>query len=138
MTTPMGDLPDWQTLVSPATLAAAIHFQGGGLVGQILQSSAPFRVWGVWVATVFSSNGSYAAALANIATQIQDSLGNTILEAACNLRVANQISSSHLAIAVPGFTPALNAGFYQMQLATGASPVNTDYHGSGGIFYSMP
>ena len=138
MTTPLGDLPDWQTIVNPPILPVSLAQQTGGLNGTLIQSSSPFRVWGLWISALFSSNASYVAALNNVASQIKDGAGNVLLEVDLDIRVANTAQHAELSLAIPGFTPALIGGFYTVTLATGASPVNTDYRASAGLFYSAP
>ena len=138
MTTPLGDLPDWQTIVNPPILPASISNQTGGLNGTLLQSTSPFRVWGLWISALFSSNAAYAAALNNIASQIKDGAGNVLLEIDLDIRVANTAQHAELSLNIPGFTPALIGGFYTITLSTGASPANTDYRASAGLFYSVP
>lgn len=138
MTTPMGDLPDWQTLVTPNILTASILDQTGGLNSRILSLSTPYRLWGVWLSYRFSTNAAYSAGLASAVNEIQDDLGNVILAISGSLRLANTATSGALSLAIPGFTPAPNAGFYNINLVSGVTPANTDFHISGGVYYSSP
>lgn len=138
MTTPLGDLPDWQTIVNPPITPVSLSQQLGGLNGTLIQSTSPFRVWGLWISALFSSNAAYAAALANVSSQIKDGVGNILLEVDLDIRVANTAQHAELSLAVPGFTPAFIGGFFTITLATGASPANTDYRASAGLFISVP
>jgi|SRR5579859_48233 len=138
MTTPTGDLPDWQTLTAPPILPASVTDQQASLTSQILQSGTPFRVWGIWMRHSMVTNASYVAAVLEIKTQIQDGNGNVLLEVASHVVAANQTVHAELSIPVPGFTPALVGGFYQVQLVSGASATNVFYRASGGIYYSSP
>lgn len=138
MTTPKGDIPDWQTLVTPQILVASILDQGAGGAGQIIQSGSPFRIWGVWVAHRFSSNNTFVTGGGAVITAIKDGMGNALLAVESDVRVANQVTWAHNSLPVPGFTPAFNAGSYQCQLVTSAAVANTAYFASGGILYSVP
>jgi len=139
MTTPMGDLPDWQTLVTPPVLAFGISDIQAGLTPVILQTGAPFRVWGMWVRMSLATVTVYVAAILEVVTQIVDSNGAVLLEVACHVTAANQSQHDSKAIAIPGYTPAAAAGpSYVISLKTGASAANVFYRGGGGIFYSQP
>lgn len=137
MTAPMGDLPDWETLVQPNILTASSFNQTGGIAFNLFQSAAPFRVWGVWISAAYSSNSAYVSALSNVLSEIQDGAGNTLLAIVNTLRVANQVSTGQLAIPLPGWTPQIS-GTYGVSLVSGASAANTDYRINGGIYYSQP
>lgn len=138
MTTPAGDLPDWQTIVNPPILSAAIQDQPGGAEAGILTMTKPFRIWGAWVSYRYSSNTAYVAGLGSSQVLIKDVNGNIILTISGELRVASQSISGQLAIAVPGLTPAMNGGLWVATLHTDATAANTDYRASGGIYYSVP
>src|SRR5260370_40768983 len=105
MTTPMGDLPDWQTLVTPPVLAFGISDIQAGLTPVILQTGAPFRVWGMWVRMSLATNAAYVAAILEVGTQIVDSNGAVLLDVASHLTAANQSQRGSKAIARPGCTP---------------------------------
>jgi hypothetical protein len=138
MTTPKGDLPDWQTFTAPPILPASVVDQAASFTSQILQSVSPFRVWGIWVRMSVCTSGAYVAAVLEMKTEIQDGNGNVLLEVACHVVAANQITHAELTMPCPGFTPANSGGFYQVQLKTDPSAANVFYRGSGGIFYSQP
>lgn len=138
MTTPMGDLPDWQTLVTPQIVAATLFDQGGGVSATLRLSTSPFRVWGVWVAFRYSSNSVYAAGLGSAGVEIQDAAGNTLIAISGSVRVANQVVNGGLAIPIPGFTPQIAGVSYQVNLVTAATVANTDFRASGGIYFSVP
>lgn len=138
MTMPAGDQPDWQTLVSPQIVVASIIDQANNLNSAIFQSTSPFRVWGVWVRGSAATAAAYAGGVQEIKTRILDGFGNAILEVAFHVIAANQIAHAELAIPLNGFTPAIAAGFYTIDLNTDPELANTFYKGSGGIFYSQP
>lgn len=138
MSTPLGDLPDWQTLVTPQILTASSFNQVGGINHTLVTSGAPFRVWGAWISAVYSSNASFVAALQNVLSELQDGFGNTLLAIVNTLRVANSVSTGQLAIPLPGWTPALSGGAYTVALVSGASALNTDYRINGGVYFSQP
>jgi hypothetical protein len=138
MTTPMGDLPDWQTFTAPPILPASVIDQQASLTSQILQNTVPYRVWGIWVRMSVTTAAAYAAAVLEIKTQILDGNNNVLLEVACHVVAANQTVHAELAIPCPGFTPGNTGGFYQVQLKTDPSAANVFYRASGGIFYSQP
>jgi hypothetical protein len=138
MTTPQGDLPDWQAFTAPPVLVSGLSDIQANINATILQSGTPFRVWGVWVRMSMSTSAGYVAAILEIVTQIVDGNGNVLLEVACHVTAANQSQHDCLAIPVPGFTPALSSSLYAISLKTGASAANVFYRGGGGIYYSQP
>lgn len=138
MTTPLGDLPDWQTLVAPAVTAASAQSVGPGTTQVIFQSPNPFRVWGAWINEVFGGNAAYASGLGAAGAQIKDALGSFILGVNCIIAAANQFSHAELAIGIPGFTPVLNAGVYTVEIVTDPAPPNTTLTANAGILYSQP
>jgi hypothetical protein len=138
MTTPMGDLPDWQTFTAPAILPFSVSDIQASQNPVILQTGTPFRVWGLWLRMSMATNAAYVAAILEVKCQIQDGNGNVLLEVACHITAANQTVHAELAIPVPGFTPALQAGTYQVSLLTGASAANVFFRASAGVYYSQP
>lgn len=138
MTVPMGDLPDWQTLVTPNILTASVIDQANNVNGNIFQSATPFRVWGLWVRGSAATSSTYAGGVQEIKTRLLDGFGNALLEVAFHLIAANQIAHAELAIPIGGYTPPLVAGNYTILLSTDPELANTFYKGSGGIFYSQP
>lgn len=137
MTTPLGDQPDWQTLVTPQVVPKSIFNQQGGVNGTLFSSATPFRVWGIWISSSFSSNASFVAALQNVFTEIQDGFGNVLLAVVNTIRVANSVNVQALSLALPGVTPQVSGNF-TVNLVSGASPANTDYRVNGGIYVSQP
>lgn len=138
MTMPLGDLPDWQTLVAPAVTAAAQEGVGPGVTVNIFQSPNPFRVWGAWVNVVFGGNAAYASGLGAAGAQIKDPFSSFLLGVNCLIAAANQVSHAELAIAIPGFTPVLFGGQYTVEIVTDPAPPNATLTASAGIFYSQP
>lgn len=138
MTTPLGDTPDWQTLVTPNILAAFVQDLGGGLFDPILSLANPFRIWGAWVSFRFSSNSSYVAGLGSCEVNIQDGAGHIILLVSGSVRVASQVTNDSLSISIPGFTPGIFSGSYEIAISTASTPANTDFKASAGIYYSQP
>lgn len=138
MTTPLGDLPDWQTLVAPAVTAASQEGVGPGTTVSIFQSNTPFRVWGAWISEVFGGNAAYVAGLGAAGAQIKDPAGSFLLVVNCFIATANQTDHAELAIAIPGFTPAAFLGMYTVELITDPVPANSGSTSAAGIFYSQP
>lgn len=138
MTTPIGDTPDWQTLVAPPILAAGQIDQPAGASFAILSLANPYRVWGVWARLSISTNASYVAAILEVQCRIQDGNGNPLLDIACHVTAANQSQHAELALAVPGFTPGNTAGSFAVQIVISASAANVFVRASGGIYYSNP
>ncbi len=138
MTTPMGDLPDWQIPSPPGILAVATIDQQATLTTPILQMAQPFRVWGLWLRMSMSTNAAYVAAILEISCELEDGSSNALLELACHVTAANQSQHANASIAVPGFTPMPLGGFWQVNLFTGASTANVFFRASGGLYYSVP
>ncbi len=138
MTTPMGDLPDWQTFTAPAILPFSVSDIQASQSPALLQSGTPFRVWGIWLRMSMSTNAAYVAAILEVVTQVIDGGNALLLELACHVTAANQSQHDAVSIAVPGFTPALVAGTYTVSLKTGASAANVFFRAGGGIYVSQP
>jgi len=138
MTTPIGDLPDWQTLVTPQVVPNVIFDQTGNVAALLRRSVNPYRVWGVWIAVTISTNGSYVTGTQLVDTKVQD--GSAVPLLACSVRVIAALDYQvvHLAIPLPGVTPSLLGGFYDINLVTGVSSANTAYTASAGILTSQP
>lgn len=138
MTTPLGDLPDWQTFTAPAVQTAALIDQQASLVNPVFASVNPFRVWGVWLRLSVCTSASYVAAILELTADLSDGSSNIILELAVHVTAANQSQHEHATIAVPGWTPKPLGGDYRVNLFSSASAANVFYRCSGGIYYSVP
>lgn len=138
MTTPIGDVPDWQTLTAPQILAASQIDQPAGASFVIFSSVNPFRVWGAWLRMSLCTNASYVAAVLEIQCRLQDGAGNPLLDIACHVVAANQLNHNELSLSVPGFTPGFGGGTYNVQIVTSASAANVFCRVSGGVYYSVP
>lgn len=138
MTTPSGDQPDWQTLVTPQILNANVIDQIANVTNTLLSSSNPFRVWGLWIRVSVSTNGTYAGGQAEMRAQLQDGAGNVLLESAVIMSAINQGQNQSLAIPLPGFTPAKFNNAYSVVLVTSVGLTNLTFRASGGMFYSQP
>lgn len=138
MTTPLGDLPDWNVLTTPNQLAIASLDQQNNITAAILDMTQPFRVWGVWVRQSLCTTAAYVAAVLEMTALVRDGQSHNMLEVACHVVAASQIAHAELAIPLPGFTPAPLGGHWQVNLTTSASTANVFYRASAGIFYSVP
>lgn len=138
MTTPLGDQPDWQTLVSPQQLAIASIDQQNNVTAAILDMVQPFRVWGVWVRQSLCTTSTYAGGVLEMTALVRDGQSHNMLEVACHIIAANQIAHAELAIPLNGFTPAPLGGHWQVNLTTSATIANMFYRASAGIYYSVP
>lgn len=138
MTTPLGDQPDWQTLVVPQQLAVASLDQQNNITAAILDMVTPFRVWGCWVRQSMCTNAAYVAAVLEMTALLRDGQSHNLLEVACHVVAANQLAHAELSLPLNGFTPAPLGGHWQVNLTTSASTANVFYRASGGIVYSVP
>jgi hypothetical protein len=138
MTSPMGDLPDWQTLVTPNVVQGNVIDQGANLTSALFSSGAPFRVWSLWVRISISTNSTYAGGQAEMRAQAQDGGGNVLLETAVIMSAANQTANQALALSLPGFTPINFGGTYSIVLVTSVGLTNLTFRASCGMFYSIP
>ena len=102
MTTPIGDLPDWETLVSPNITSNSFGNIGAGLVDQLFQSVNPFRIWGAWIDVTIASGGSFTGGPVEWGAQIGDGSGLALIRVQRHVAVANQINAGSLSIAIPG------------------------------------
>lgn len=138
MTTPMGDLPDWETLVTPQILSAAAANIGPNNIQQLLQSANPYRIWGVWISITCATSSSYALGVQTIGAQIGDGSGKPLLRVQIHITTTNQIPNQSLAIPINGYTPVLSSGFYTTNLVTDVGQANAFFRANGGILYSQP
>lgn len=137
MTTPAGDLPDWQTLVTPMIVpAAAVAVAGGGST-VIFTSPNPFRVWGMYLAAEYDSTAAFNAPN-SIGIRIQDGALINALAMNLALEAASTVDSGQLAVSVPGLTPSLHAGAYTLNLVVDPLAANTNVTARAGIYYSQP
>ena len=138
MTTPMGDLPDWETLVSPQILSAAAANVGPNNVQPLLASLSPYRIWGVWLSITVATAAAYAAGVQTIGAQIGDGSGKPLLRVQVHITSPDQLANQPLAIPVAGFTPILSGGFFTTNLVTDVGQTNAFFRANGGILYSQP
>lgn len=138
MTTPLGDLPDWQTLTTPQILAASILDQLPAQQAIIHGVASPFRVWGLWVRLSVATSSAYVTAVNELTAKIVDGNLAPLLEVAVHVEQAGQIAHAELAIPIPGFTPPNSGATFIVQLVSSSAPANIFYRCSGGVFYSNP
>ncbi len=138
MTTPIGDLPDWETLVSPNITSASFANIGAGLVDTLLSSPTPYRIWGVWIDVTVASAGAFTGGPVEWGAQIGDGSGLALIRVQRHIAVANQNNAGSLSIQLPGFTPKISSGNYTTNLITDTGITNLFTRASGGILYSIP
>lgn len=138
MTTPIGDLPDWETLVSPNITSASFANIGAGLVDTLLTSASPYRIWGVWIDVTVASSSTFAGGPVEWGAQIGDGSGLALIRVQRHIAIASHEAGGSLSIQLPGFTPKISGGFYTTNLITDAGITNLFTRASGGILYSIP
>jgi hypothetical protein len=138
VTTPKGDLPDWQAFTAPPVLVASSGDQPANTSLAIVTSANPFRVWGVWLRLSIATSSSYAGGVLGWEVKLLDGAGNLLLDEMVHVIAANQINRSNIAIAVPGFTPGFGGGSYNVQGSAAATLTNVFARWSAGVYYSMP
>lgn len=138
MTTPQGDLPDWQTFTAPPVLAVNSGDQPASTSFNLLSLAAPYRVWGVWLRQSMCTSSTFAPGILEWPVTIKDGAGNVLLDLSVHVSNANQTVSESNSIAVPGFTPALVGGLYTIIIAAPATLTNVFARYNGGMYYSSP
>lgn len=138
MTTPKGDLPDWETLVTPLMLTASQNNIGPNNNVVVHSDPAPFRVWGCWLSVSAATSSGYTSGVQTIGAQISD-IGNNVL-LRCQLHVfgANNTINQALAIPVNGFVSSVAAMIFQINLITDVGFTGLFFRANAGILYSKP
>lgn len=134
----MGDLPDWQTLVTPAVLQAGTFDITASTTSPIISVFSPIRIWAMWLRMSISTSAAYVAAILEQVCKMQDLSGNVLFDLACHVTAANQSQHDHIVIPVSGFTPLPLGGTWGVELVTGPTAANVFSRASAGIFYSSP
>lgn len=139
MSQPLGDLPDWTVATAPLVIAASKTGVNASANLNIFSSPNPFRVWGLWIASVLAADNTYVAALLRVEIQIADGSGRVLLAAEVAIEVPSTGTTAHIAIPAPGITPVISASTYSVAVITSAaSATGVISKTSAGIWYSQP
>ena len=138
MSSPAGDLPDWQTLVTPLVQPAS-QIGSGATSGLVIASfGTPFRIWGAWIAASFVTDNAYNLGVQQIDALIEDGAGNGILALPLGVSFAEQTMFDSVAIGVSGLTPVVHTGNFEVLLVVTAPGAHSFVRVSAGIYYSDP
>lgn len=138
MSTPPGDLPDWQAFVAPPVLNASTIDQPASVGIALFSSAQPFRVWGVWIRLAIASSSAFVASTVEGFVKIADGFGNVLLDACAYILQPGQLNHMNNSIAVPGFTPQFGGGSYNITATAAGTAANIFMRWSAGIYYSVP
>lgn len=138
MTAPMGDLPDWETLVTPLILTASQTNIGPGNNVVVHSEVTPFRVWGAWLSLSTATSSGYTSGVQTIGAQVSDIGGNVLLRGQLHVPGPSFATNQSLAIPVNGYVSSVAAMIYQISLITDAGFTGLFFRANAGILYSKP
>jgi hypothetical protein len=133
-----GDLPDWSSQITPAFQNLSVNNQLSNVTTQLISSSVPFRIWGMWLTLSIASNAAWNAAGQYSGCRLIDGSGAILLNAAASVTRTQDHAEVAVALSLNGYKPLVQSSFYTVNFVTDTVPVNVFMHGSGGLFVSQP
>lgn len=138
MSTPQGDLPDWQTLTSPVFQNASGSVNNGSPTFVLISSPSPFRLWQVTLVVSMWSVAAPPAAGDGGSVVVEDGTGAFVI--GVPLQMMQAITQVHFPVVLSmyGYQPKKSGGLYQVIVNSNMSGTATKYTHECAALFSQP